>query len=78
MLISLSVKIMLPLLNNSRLRSCYMNQQEMTNIIKEELKHIPSGYGTMHGWPQTYYNICRRDLTKRRTKEEILYGVPSK
>ena len=49
MLISLSVKIMLPLLNNSRLRSCYMNQQEMTNIIKEELKHIPSGYGTMHG-----------------------------
>jgi len=48
-----------------------MNQEEMTNIVKKELKHIPSGDGVMHGWLRTYYNRRRRhDLTKGRTKEE--------
>jgi len=50
-----------------------MNQQEMTNIVKEELSHIPSGYGVLHGWLRTYYNRRRRhDLTKGKTKEETL------
>ncbi len=50
-----------------------MNQQEMTDIVSEELKHIPSGYGRMHGWLRTYYNRRRRhDLAKGKTKEETL------
>ena len=50
-----------------------MNQQEMTDIVSEELKHIPSGYGRMHGWLRTYYNRRRRhDLAKGNTKEETL------
>lgn len=50
-----------------------MNQEEMTRIVKEELRHIPSGDGVMHGWLQTYYNRRRRhDLTKGRKKEETL------
>ncbi len=45
----------------------------MTNIVKEELKHIPRGDGIMHGWLQNYYNRWRRqDLTKGKTKEETL------
>ena len=50
-----------------------MNQQEMTDIVSEELKHIPRGYGRMHGWLRTYYNRRRRhDLAKEKTKEETL------
>lgn len=50
-----------------------MNQDEMTHIVKEELKHIPSGYGPRHGWLRTYYNRWRRqDLKKGKTKEETL------
>ena len=50
-----------------------MNQQEMNNIVKEELKHIPSGDGITHGWLRTYYNRRRRhDLAKGKTKEESL------
>jgi len=50
-----------------------MNAQEMTDIVREELAHIPSGYGVMHGWLRHYYNRRRRhDLTKRKTKEETL------
>lgn len=45
----------------------------MTRIVKEELKHIPSGYGVMHGWLRTYYNRWRRqDLSKGKSKEETL------
>ena len=50
-----------------------MNAQEMTDIVREELAHIPSGYGVMHGWLWHYYNRRRRhDLTKGKTKEETL------
>jgi hypothetical protein len=50
-----------------------MNQDEMTHIVKEELRHIPDGYGPRHGWLRTYYNRWRRhDLTKGLTKEETL------
>ena len=50
-----------------------MNQEEMTRIVKEELRHIPSGDGVMHGWLRTYYNRRRRhDLSKGKTKEETL------
>jgi len=50
-----------------------MNQEEMTRIVKEELRHIPSGDGVMHGWLRTYYNRRRRhDLSKGKTKEETM------
>lgn len=50
-----------------------MNQEEMTRIVKEELKHIPSGDGVMHGWLRTYYNRWRRqDLKNGKTKEETM------
>ena len=51
-----------------------MNQQEMTDIVSEELKHIPKGYGPRHGWLRVYYNRRRRhDLAKgNTTKEETL------
>jgi len=50
-----------------------MNQEEMTRIVKDELRHIPSGYGVMHGWLRTYYNRRRRhDLSKGKSKEETL------
>jgi len=50
-----------------------MNQQEMTDIVSEELTHIPSGYGVRHGWLLHYYNRRRRhDLVKGKTKEETL------
>ena len=50
-----------------------MNQQEMTDIVSEELTHIPSGYGVRHGWLRYYYNnVRRRDLVKGKTKEETL------
>ena len=50
-----------------------MNEQEMTKIVSEELKHIPSGYGVRHGWLRHYYNrYRRRDLSKGKTKEETL------
>jgi hypothetical protein len=50
-----------------------MNQQEMTDIVTEELTHIPSGYGARHGWLRTYYNRYRRRfLAKGKTKEEAL------
>ena len=50
-----------------------MNQEEMTHIVKEELRHIPSGDGVMHGWLRTYYNRRRRhDLSKGKSKEETL------
>ena len=50
-----------------------MKQEEMTNIVKEELRHIPSGYGVRHGWLRTYYNRWRRqDLKKGKAKEETL------
>ena len=49
-----------------------MNQQEMTDMVKEELTHIPSGTDR-HGWLRTYYNRRRRhDLAKGKTKEETL------
>ena len=50
-----------------------MNQDEMTAIVKEELRHIPSGDGPRHGWLRTYYNRRRRhDLSKGKAKEETL------
>lgn len=50
-----------------------MNQQEMTDIVREELTHIPKGHGVMHGWLRHYYNRRRRhDLAKGKTKEETL------
>ena len=50
-----------------------MNQEEMTRIVKEELRHIPSGDGVMHGWLRTYYNRRRRhDLSRGKPKEETL------
>ena len=50
-----------------------MNQQEMTDIVSEELKHIPSGYGVTHGLLRYYYNMARRrDLAKGKTKEETM------
>jgi len=50
-----------------------MNQEEMTRIVKEELRHIPSGDGVMHGWLRTYYNRRRRhDLSKGKSKEETM------
>ncbi len=50
-----------------------MNQKEMNDIVKEELRHIPKGYGPRHGWLRFYYNRRRRhDLSKGRTKEETL------
>lgn len=50
-----------------------MNAQQMTDIVKKELAHIPRGYGARHGWLRTYYNRRRRhDLTKGKTKEETL------
>ena len=50
-----------------------MNQDEMTDIVREELTHIPKGYGVMRGWLRTYYNRRRRhDLSKGKTKEESL------
>jgi len=50
-----------------------MNQEEMTAIVKEELKHIPRGDGPRHGWLRTYYNRWRRqDLTKGKTREETM------
>jgi len=51
-----------------------MNRQEMTNMVKEELTHIPKGYGPRHGWLRHYYNRRRReDLSEGvRTKEETL------
>ncbi len=50
-----------------------MNQQEMTDIVKEELRHIPDGYGARHGWLRNYYNRWRRqDLSKGKTKEETM------
>ena len=50
-----------------------MNQQEMTDMVKKELEHIPSGYGSRHGWLRTCYNRRRRhDLIKGKTKEETL------
>lgn len=45
----------------------------MTDIVSEELTHIPRGYGVRHGWLRTYYNrYRRRDLSKGKTKEETL------
>ena len=45
----------------------------MTRIVKEELRHIPSGNGVMHRWLRTYYNRHRRhDLSKGKSKEEIM------
>ena len=50
-----------------------MNPQEMTDIVSEELTHIPRGYGVRHGWLRHYYNrYRRRDLAKGKTKEETL------
>jgi len=48
-----------------------MNQQEMTNIVREELRHIPPGDGRMHGWLRAYYNGRRmHDLAKGNTTKE--------
>jgi len=48
-----------------------MNSQEMTDIVREDLKHIPKGYGARHGWLRTYYNRRRRhDLAKGKTSKE--------
>lgn len=46
----------------------------MADIVREELRHIPKGYGPRHGWLRYYYNnIRRRDLAKgNKTKEESL------
>ena len=50
-----------------------MNQEEMTRIVKDELRHIPRGDGVMHGWLRTYYNRRRKhDLSKGKTKEETM------
>ena len=50
-----------------------MNQDEMTRIVKEELRHIPDGYGARHGWLRNYYNRWRRqDLSKGKSKEETM------
>lgn len=50
-----------------------MNQDEMTKIVKEELRHIPKGYGPRHGWLRTYYNRWRRqDLKMGLTREKTL------
>jgi len=50
-----------------------MNLQEMTDIVNEELTHIPRGYGVTHGWLRYYYNnFRRRDLAKGKTKEKTL------
>ena len=53
-----------------------MNQEEMTRIVKEELRHIPSGDGVMHGWLRTYYNRRRRhDLSRERQGKKQCHGV---
>ena len=50
-----------------------MNQKEMADIVKEELRHIPRGDGRMHGWLRAYYNRRRmHDLAEGKTKEETL------
>ncbi len=50
-----------------------MNVQEMTNIVSEELTHIPKGFGVTHGLLRYFYNMARRrDLAKGKTKEETL------
>jgi len=50
-----------------------MNSQEMTNIVNEELTHIPRGHGVTHRWLRYYYNNeRRRDLVKGKTKENTL------
>ena len=50
-----------------------MKLQEMNDIVKKELRHIPRGDGPRHGWLRAYYNrYRRRGLSKGKTKEESL------
>ena len=50
-----------------------MKLQEMNDIVKKELRHIPRGDGPRHGWLRNYYNRRRRQgLSKGKTKEESL------
>ena len=46
----------------------------MSNIVREELSHIPKGSGIIHGWLRTYYNRRRmHDLSVGNiTKEETM------
>jgi len=50
-----------------------MNRQEMTQIVNEELKHIPRGYDVPQGVLRYLYNMVRRrDLKRGKIKQETL------
>lgn len=50
-----------------------MNRQEMTDIVNEDLKHIPSDVDIPQKLLRYLYNMARRrDLAKKKTKEETL------
>ena len=50
-----------------------MNRQEMTDIVNEDLKHIPSDIDIPQKVLRYLYNMTiRHDLTKEKPKEETL------
>ena len=50
-----------------------MNRQELTDIVNEELEHIPRGFELPQRELRLVYNMVRRrDIGKGKTKEEAL------